>query len=246
MDYKEYTKRELADILYLIQSSLACRVSADVIRLLKGIKQLLGGDCSVCGIEKWDGREFPEPPAVINCNFPEEWLRIFIEGEFYNKCPIVLNTMKKPGPRIWVDTRKSYMAGELRRLSRVDRFGLRYGISGGMFDKRTCTGSFFAVTARRNTFDEHHLSMVEILTTYVHQALERVYRNARLETISLTKREKEVLKWVKDGKTNWEISMILKISERTVKFHIKNFLRKLNAVNKTHAAAIAAELGLDD
>ena len=49
---------------------------------------------------------------------------------------------------------------------------------------------------------------------------------------------------MKAGKTNWEISVILNISERTVKFHVQNIERKLNAVNKTHAVAIALDQNL--
>ncbi len=55
----------------------------------------------------------------------------------------------------------------------------------------------------------------------------------------LTERETEILTWLKEGKTSWDISKILSISERTVKFHVNNTLTKLNAVNRTHAVAKA-------
>ena len=61
---------------------------------------------------------------------------------------------------------------------------------------------------------------------------------------ALTPKETEVLKWVAQGKSTWEISKILEISERTVKFHVGNILRKLDAVTRTHAVAIALEKGL--
>jgi DNA-binding CsgD family transcriptional regulator len=38
--------------------------------------------------------------------------------------------------------------------------------------------------------------------------------------------------------------MILGISERTVKFHVANFLQKLDAVTRPQAVAIALEQGL--
>jgi DNA-binding CsgD family transcriptional regulator len=37
---------------------------------------------------------------------------------------------------------------------------------------------------------------------------------------TLSNREIEVLKWAALGKTSWEMSMILEISERTVNFHL--------------------------
>jgi len=60
----------------------------------------------------------------------------------------------------------------------------------------------------------------------------------------LTPREKEALKLLKQGKSAAEVAMVLGIRERTVKFHISNILQKLNAVNRTHALAIALERGL--
>jgi PAS domain S-box-containing protein len=55
----------------------------------------------------------------------------------------------------------------------------------------------------------------------------------------LSQREKEILNWVMQGKSSWDISTIINISESTVKFHINNLMKKLGAVNRTHAVAIA-------
>lgn len=60
------------------------------------------------------------------------------------------------------------------------------------------------------------------------------YRKKPLEK-QLTKREQECLHWVSKGKTSWEVSTILGISERTVNFHIQNFMRKTNSSNRQHA-----------
>jgi LuxR family quorum sensing-dependent transcriptional regulator len=63
---------------------------------------------------------------------------------------------------------------------------------------------------------------------------------------SLTPREREVLKWLMAGKTNWEIGEILAISERTVHFHVNQLRRKLKAGNRAQIVAIAMTLGLVD
>jgi len=55
----------------------------------------------------------------------------------------------------------------------------------------------------------------------------------------LTPREREVLTWVAQGKTTWEISEILGIASRTVDEHVASAGRKLGAANRTHAVAIA-------
>jgi len=62
--------------------------------------------------------------------------------------------------------------------------------------------------------------------------------------ISMTIREKEVLRWTAEGKTAYEIGQILSVSERTVNFHINNVVTKLAASNKTQAAVKATALGL--
>ena len=60
----------------------------------------------------------------------------------------------------------------------------------------------------------------------------------------LTRREREVLRWMARGKSNKEIGVALCISEGTVKTHVKAILAKLGAVSRTEAVMIAAERGL--
>jgi NarL family two-component system response regulator LiaR len=62
----------------------------------------------------------------------------------------------------------------------------------------------------------------------------------------LTEREREVLKWVAEGKRNREIGDALFITEKTVKNHISSILAKLHANDRTEAAMFAARQGLVD
>ena len=54
---------------------------------------------------------------------------------------------------------------------------------------------------------------------------------------SLTPRERDALAFVAEGKTDWEISVILGVSESTARFHVDNARRKLGAVNRAQAVA---------
>jgi LuxR family quorum sensing-dependent transcriptional regulator len=54
---------------------------------------------------------------------------------------------------------------------------------------------------------------------------------------SLSPRERDCLRWIADGKTDWEIGQILSISATTVKFHADGARRKLGA--RTRAQAVA-------
>lgn len=53
----------------------------------------------------------------------------------------------------------------------------------------------------------------------------------------LTARERDSLAFVAEGKTDWELSTILGISESTARFHVDNARRKLGAVNRAQAVA---------
>jgi len=61
----------------------------------------------------------------------------------------------------------------------------------------------------------------------------------KLKKTSLTPREREVLAWVAQGKSASEIAEILHIAKRTVDEHVQTAVRKLGALNRTHAVAIA-------
>lgn len=60
----------------------------------------------------------------------------------------------------------------------------------------------------------------------------------------LTGREISCLRWVANGKSSWEIGGILRISEHTVNFHVKNAMAKLFTTSRTVAAILAAERGI--
>jgi DNA-binding CsgD family transcriptional regulator len=84
------------------------------------------------------------------------------------------------------------------------------------------------------------------LTQYAHAGMSRILLPKYVpETkVTMTAREKEVLRWTAEGKTAYEIGQILVVSERTVNFHINNVVTKLGACNKTQAAVKAATLGM--
>jgi LuxR family transcriptional regulator, quorum-sensing system regulator BjaR1 len=57
------------------------------------------------------------------------------------------------------------------------------------------------------------------------------------EPVRLTRRERDCLAYVAEGKSDWEISVILSISEATARFHVDNARRKLGAVTRAQAVA---------
>lgn len=72
----------------------------------------------------------------------------------------------------------------------------------------------------------------------------KLLRQVRGGPDDLTPRETEVLELLAQGASNKLIARTLVVSERTVKFHVSSILSKLNASNRTEAAAVARERGL--
>ena len=60
-----------------------------------------------------------------------------------------------------------------------------------------------------------------------------------LGSLGLTPREAEVLTWIAQGKSNYEIGVILKACTGTICKHVEHILAKLGVENRTAAAAIA-------
>jgi LuxR family quorum sensing-dependent transcriptional regulator len=60
----------------------------------------------------------------------------------------------------------------------------------------------------------------------------------------LTTRERDSLGFVADGKTDWEIGVILGVSEATARFHVDNARRKLGAVTRAQAVARLVNQGV--
>lgn len=95
--------------------------------------------------------------------------------------------------------------------------------------------------------DARHIELLDAFIPHLHLAILRVSREAfAVPAVNLSSREISVLQWAMSGKTNWEIAKILAVTEATVKFHLANSFRKLNAVNKSQAIARALSLNLID
>ena len=85
----------------------------------------------------------------------------------------------------------------------------------------------------------------DVLATIVNARLAGVARtNLWPKLVRLNEREIEALTWVARGKTSAQIGRKLRLSKRTVDFHIDNARVKLGAATRTEAAIKAAAGGL--
>lgn len=92
-------------------------------------------------------------------------------------------------------------------------------------------------------------TILQILGPHFHLAYMRAttwadHHRPSQRKIGLTAREEEIMRWVSEGKTNWEISIILNVSLNTVKFHLKNIYQKLGGVENRWSAVAQWQCGL--
>jgi DNA-binding CsgD family transcriptional regulator len=77
------------------------------------------------------------------------------------------------------------------------------------------------------------------LGQYFHQHMLRIFGRGNERAFIVSAREIDCLKWMAAGKTAWEVSTILGISERTVRFHLNAAREKLQCTTTTQAVAKA-------
>jgi DNA-binding CsgD family transcriptional regulator len=90
------------------------------------------------------------------------------------------------------------------------------------------------------------LRELRILANYFHSHILRINGCDSEADILISAKELDCLKWTAAGKTAWEASVILSISERTVRFHLNMAREKLNCATTTQAVAKAVANQLID
>ncbi|MCH8856480.1 MAG: autoinducer binding domain-containing protein, partial [Proteobacteria bacterium] len=87
---------------------------------------------------------------------------------------------------------------------------------------------------------------LQLLAAHALTAADRLLspRISKTDMPRLTKRELDVLSWTSQGKTAWEVSVILGMSEKTVNFHLGNAMRKLSVSSKHQAVLKCVSAGL--
>jgi DNA-binding CsgD family transcriptional regulator len=102
----------------------------------------------------------------------------------------------------------------------------------------------FSITAEKDQpeWDERKQSLLRdlrVLANYFHGHVLRINGHNSDSDILMSARELDCLKWTAAGKTAWEASVILGISERTVRFHLNAAREKLECATTTQAVAKA-------
>lgn len=98
-------------------------------------------------------------------------------------------------------------------------------------------------TLRQVHAGEYKLSKAIMLHVLTH--MKNQHDPEKEKYYQLTRREKDVLTEIANGKSNKEIAAALFISEKTVKTHVSNLLAKLEVADRTQAALFAVKYNLN-
>jgi DNA-binding CsgD family transcriptional regulator len=184
----------------------------------------------------------------IMLNYPESWMKHYIENKFEKADPVRHKMYASPGAFFWKNLPQE------QHLTTTQSACLFGGTEAGLHDgigvpMRGPHGAIAGIGAASSSggvdLNSTTLSYANLLSHQFYTVF------LSLETLPdedapvyLSDREREVLYWCAQGKTRGEISDIIFLSESTIKFHIGNILRKLEAPNTTLAAFKALRKGL--
>lgn len=164
----------------------------------------------------------------------------------------------------WVDAGRIPMScplesadwGDTSEAERASLSEMKCAVVHGIKDERGGIDCLYVALSRHACDHQFSVETVEVLLPYIDAAFRKVallpmqrdatWAGAVLSEREadaadgpgdsiLSRREHEIMQWVKGGKTNIEIAQILGISARTVRNHLQNVFRKLDVINRAQA-----------
>jgi LuxR family transcriptional regulator len=159
-----------------------------------------------------------------------------------HKSPIVAHCNQSELPIIWSE---ELFSKAPRLWQTLQQQGLHHGWSQATHDEETGLRSILSLARSHcpiSAFELYeNMGFTVFISRHLHALAARAHpkKSPCPEASLLSSREREVLKLSAEGKTAYEISKILSLSERTVNFHVHKAIQKLGVNNKM-AAVIAA------
>lgn len=196
----------------------------------------------------------------VATNYPKKWNAHFIDQRYFEIDPTLERARQTLMPFAWSDMkdRRSLTGIQRQLFDEASSFGLHHGFTVPIHAPGGADGLVAIATdlASREFTSEvgHGRHILHLLALHYHmratvawQRKGKAAKKAEPEASSpspITPREGDCLLWTARGKSAWETSVILGVSERTVNFHIENARRKLEAQSKTQAVVRAIMLNL--
>ena len=227
-----------------IQMLLSAKTKDDIFIGLSKASKLLEFDYFAYGLRL--AVPVSAPKIELLNNYPSKWQEIYHTNNYVSVDPTVQLGLKTIRPIIWeedifTDTRPLW--------DDANSFGLSHGWAQSSFSGDGVSGMLTLARSHDSLSKTELLHKTPLLIWFnqlAHSGLKDILLPEMTTTtnIKLTARETEIIRWTADGKTSYEISIILGIAERTVNFHLNNTLNKFKVNSKIAAAVQAVLLGL--
>ncbi|WP_444998509.1 helix-turn-helix transcriptional regulator [Aliikangiella sp. IMCC44359] len=196
------------------------------------------------------------PTYHVISNYPQAWINYYLEHDCKSYDPVFQYWLDNTTPSTWhdiVNHTPEITQQNINFMQAAAKYGLKTGISfplhGPHGDSSGLNLSHVQTLNPRLTNLET-VSKISLLCQYLHQAayklLNALNKEKSIQKNTLNLREKECLLWCTEGKSSWEISIILGITENVVVKHLQRACIKLGAHNRQQAVAKAVSLGIFD
>jgi DNA-binding CsgD family transcriptional regulator len=231
----------------LQELALQAKTPEDLNRLLARVTAVLEFEEFAHG-----GYEAGQPAALAHqyvvTSYPVQWRELYVGRGYVEIDPVVSYCASNLLPATWDRITRRERAQQKKSREMMEeaaRFGLKHGIAVPIHAGHANLALLSLSRDRPLEHDVHQrMLLAQAVLPYIYEASRRLFLSSEARLPAITQRERECLRWVADGKTTWEISRILCISENTVLYHIKNAQEKLGACNRTHAVAKALRFEL--
>lgn len=246
---RDLSKNDLQTVLELINRCLHVQQKASITGILDTLKNIIPFDAAMLGLLQNKGEDTAVLSKVINNSFSEEWVSTYLKYNFIKADPIIARAIKDHEPFSWQEAYRS-QATDNRHLEEFIETAFDFGLTVGIAYTRNVANSSEPCTllslSMCDRIESRYYHILMNILPHIHEAIHRMSIHCEPNKLkqSLTTREAEVLKWASEGKTAWEIGMILDISQRTVKFHLNNMYKKLDVINRWQAIAKAMRYGI--
>lgn len=180
----------------------------------------------------------PISPAIMFGRSSVDWIERYRVEQLAPHDPTLQFIFSRSAPFSWSDISSRPLTPP---QARVFKEAAREGLTSGFIVP--VTGPYGEVAAvvmtgdRATELDRQERATLSALAT-VFATCGRTLREMvqdEADDAPLTPRESECLTWVMQGKTDWEIGMILTLSPRTVGNHINNAMDKLGTSSRAQA-----------
>lgn len=191
-------------------------------------------------------REMHLNPLQIN-NYPQEWNLQYELNEYKKIDPVIAHCNHSMMPIVWD---KAVYKDTPELWGALQQYGLQHGWSQAFHHEESGLCSILSLARKHCPISPlelyEHFGYMFYATSHLSELFARTLptRPAKPSQPRLSPRELEVLQLSAGGKTAYEISKILSLSERTVNYHVQNVIEKLNVCNKISAVIAAARAGI--